>query len=1027
MHRTVSRQSILFVFLSLLSSGLVFSQVSIKERVDINPKQRPTNGTQQIGDQGPNATYNAPFDAWGTLAIWSYDYVWPGDATVVVNGNPVIDDVVWGAHYVSLGNFAQGTPITVSILHGDGSPWPVQVCAITPEMCWSDVMLAFSPELICGQEFEGAIPANISVNVHLGRITEEKSLGGNWNGAQLIFGESRSLTVAYQGLCGGSYPLADGTTFTFAITDGQQYARLLDPVTGSQVLSVAGIPQDNGIGTVQLVTVGNEPTDPALVTVQADVIGEGTTTITGQLTVKPGDLSIVPTRTTLTYGETLRLDVQERNGDGSLSSLPDRTTFTYSIESGADAGYLYNLDSTWTDDWISSYTPSAMFAAVEESPQPDVVQVKVRVEATLPGVPCEPPDCYEASMRPEDIKAIRKALSLSVKGNQEKKPVQPAKPRMNADSSYSFGTRKSTVSPKTSFPAATIQSSGGPLVGYALFEVTRPLGCSIVKIEPLELSAGDTAVVTILQNTDDGVGIPYPANQLFNVSLIEGEDLGKLVAADGREGNLIESTPQPLKLVAGQYLGAKISVFAEAVNQGVSAKMAMKTKSDKTSASHVQKLARMKMLAAQACHLPPEAHVSFENILLGESKYYAAAWVNEQLLIGGFSSAKATLALANRIDKDVINVQTSDQWEKAVYWETKKPNWDAQPNGVVRVIGRYWKANSARPFKIGLSVSDQGTASMVIVEVKEPNSLGVSSPAMARSHGIDVAGHPYNVDSVCIKWGGEYGFPPQNIKGQYESESVFDLRLQAYVPGYRYEAWTTEFKVDYLKETSHFWVTDDNMGDGDGVPEHNNTEYMAYVRTPHSVWHFIEQYSTIVHDEPPNGHASLFGWFHVSDGQMTFKYDRPRGEYVKIHAQVYDELGLDNNVENRPANLTVRERFIEYMSQEYFNDGLDNRNAQSRIASSYGPLQPLYITALQRQYPNGEHDVPENLNDLSIFFRFAMDHHRILLSNHVSDINSNDWNQGFEETMKMVYHDWNSRPGYDAGVMRNAQQYKPAQ
>jgi hypothetical protein len=342
---------------------------------------------------------------------------------------------------------------------------------------------------------------------------------------------------------------------------------------------------------------------------------------------------------------------------------------------------------------------------------------------------------------------------------------------------------------------------------------------------------------------------------------------------------------------------------------------------------------------------------------------------------------------------------------------------------MIRLVGRYWE--DKKVFKTTLTAHTLvgGRSGSIDIEVKKPSALGSSPFAISRNSGVDVSGNPYSVDSVCIVWGGKYGFPPQNIKGQYESESVFEASLNAYCPGYRYEPWTYEFKVGYLKHNTHFWVTDGTMGDGDPVPDHKDTRYMAYVNEPHSVWYFVEQYSTVVDDNTPPSHI-LFGAFHPSNGLLTFGYDRPSFQYNNLHSALYRKFNLNPKIENKQANLLLRDQFIDYMSNKY-KGGLSKRMAQSRIASSYGPLQVMYPTALGENYPHGMHDTPENLNVLDIFFAFAMAHHVSLLSSFVSDLSSGDWDAGFEETMREVYHAWNPRPEYDTGVLAHARQYSP--
>jgi hypothetical protein len=433
--------------------------------------------------------------------------------------------------------------------------------------------------------------------------------------------------------------------------------------------------------------------------------------------------------------------------------------------------------------------------------------------------------------------------------------------------------------------------------------------------------------------------------------------------------------------------------------------------------------------------------VKGSEIMLGETKYYYATQeTNGELTI---HETVSTELPAGAVSSDIwgnnpvapVLIENKPSGRKlGVYWEKKYPIYTGNtftsmedlPTGMIRLVGRYWHKDSV--YIVKLTTGNYPTPTSLGIEVKKPTLLGTSDFARARNNGLDINGHPYSVDSVCIMWGGIFGFPPQNIKGQYERESFFeDVELHAYTPGYRYEPWSAEFwpDVQNLRTTSHFWVTSQSMGNGDGVPTHQNTRYMSYVNPQQYVWDLIDEYSTIVHDTPPNEHGySLFGSFHQSDGRLTFIYPRATGQYNIIHRRVYRQMHLNNNVENYQANLRVRAEFIEFMSTIYFG-GLSTRVAQSRLASSYGPLQTMYTTALGEGYQNGIHNTPENLNDLNIFFPLAMAHHITLLIGEIGEVDANNWESGFEETMRIVYNGWNDTPGYDAQVLRYSRKYLP--
>jgi hypothetical protein len=112
------------------------------------------------------------------------------------------------------------------------------------------------------------------------------------------------------------------------------------------------------------------------------------------------------------------------------------------------------------------------------------------------------------------------------------------------------------------------------------------------------------------------------------------------------------------------------------------------------------------------------------------------------------------------------------------------------------------------------------------------------------------------------------------------------------------------------------------------------------------------------------------------------------------------------------------------MKYEY-EDGLENMVAQSRVASSYGPIQPLYVTVLDYGYPTEADSPPENLNDLNIFWPFALEHFRNLLEQRIGET-LNNWPEGLEATLEPVYQGWNpGMDGYGTRVLENGREFIP--
>jgi hypothetical protein len=223
---------------------------------------------------------------------------------------------------------------------------------------------------------------------------------------------------------------------------------------------------------------------------------------------------------------------------------------------------------------------------------------------------------------------------------------------------------------------------------------------------------------------------------------------------------------------------------------------------------------------------------NIHTILLGETKYYQAR-NNPDNLGKLVVEERATPVLSGGIADNVWlddpvtavsggKVDVAYGKKLGVYWEKEKPILGGTgdlPRGLMRLVGRYWIGDSTYIVKLSATHGERSGSTHIVV--KKPRLLGDDLFARTRDQAIDIESRSYSVDSVCIKWGGIYGFPPQNIKGQYQSESVFDPQLDAYAPAYRYEPWSAEFwpGVQRLSSTSHFWVTRESMGDGDGVPD----------------------------------------------------------------------------------------------------------------------------------------------------------------------------------------------------------------
>lgn len=186
-------------------------------------------------------------------------------------------------------------------------------------------------------------------------------------------------------------------------------------------------------------------------------------------------------------------------------------------------------------------------------------------------------------------------------------------------------------------------------------------------------------------------------------------------------------------------------------------------------------------------------------------------------------------------------------------------------------------------------------------------------------------------------------------------------------------------------------------------------------------------------------------------GPKDAERNRSRGyeDFVKTKydLKVYEKLSREQQTE---ANILAREATINFLKDEY-EEGLTNIAAQTRIASSYGLLQTLYITVLdEHYYPTTYNDRPENLNDVKISMDYAIKH-LIKLFDNTNAFNietNNNWisnysgkkskyakftkpSAGFEGALTAMYYKWN--PGlndaiyaiYHKKVLNNSRKFLP--
>ena len=212
-------------------------------------------------------------------------------------------------------------------------------------------------------------------------------------------------------------------------------------------------------------------------------------------------------------------------------------------------------------------------------------------------------------------------------------------------------------------------------------------------------------------------------------------------------------------------------------------------------------------------------------------------------------------------------------------------------------------------------------------------------------------------------------------------------------------------------------------------PQHQHVLLIPYFPDPQSVWNVIANYSQLFTNIPDDPHR-LYG-VRMSNDTMNFSpYARPQKQYHKYLTFYLDSWGL---AFSRAAD-SARFRMIRFLRDEWTfgmprgSKGLANVVAQTRIASSYGLLQPMYTTALNKGYLEDEEHSPEFLNITDTTMRVSMVFQKQALMTRVgaNPEAQSHWEEGFENALTLgVYPKWNTKKNYPLAVIRNSTSFLP--
>jgi hypothetical protein len=432
------------------------------------------------------------------------------------------------------------------------------------------------------------------------------------------------------------------------------------------------------------------------------------------------------------------------------------------------------------------------------------------------------------------------------------------------------------------------------------------------------------------------------------------------------------------------------------------------------------------------------------DILLGESKYfYAISDPNDNTKLQ-IKEYEAEDSIPSTLPSDGISdafntdnfVEIISGDKAGIYWERKGAIISDEgeittadlPEGMIRIIGRYWEADQV--YRVKLKATSSNRSGELDIKVTKPARLG-NKYAKAK----DVFDNVIDVDSLIIANAGKYGIPPQLLKAHI-SDAVYTKDFgpgigEGFTPGYLYEPFTVEWWLrddqnNYVLKKewkdNAFSVSSGSMGSGEAVPTHLHTEKQIYPANPVTIWEMVNKYSSINGVTPSGDWNSYFRKKRASN-QLNFYYSEPRRIYEGITEAVRQK---NKNLESDEVYSTANDSLITYLKKEW-RGGLDSLYAQTRIASSYGFFQFLYTSAILSVKSGfggagySRSEIPEKLNEIEVNFRVTMTKYDELLKENKTFM----WTKGYEQIWFELISKWNSKSDYSSNIYKNIKNFLP--
>ncbi|MBI2619316.1 MAG: penicillin-insensitive murein endopeptidase [Ignavibacteriales bacterium] len=196
---------------------------------------------------------------------------------------------------------------------------------------------------------------------------------------------AQALNMFQQEVSAGS-----GVTYSFEIIEGSEWGTLFRGTAEGN--TITGIrPTDDffsrGMATIGFRARKAEPSEPQKVTIRVMATNPEIRAGTCSFNVIPSPLAISVIPPTISYGERSTIVVQKKNPDSTVSPWPSDAGLSFEIIKGNNAGYILYPDTSLRNDSFNGQSGRIQFVALEESPQPDTVEVQFYVYVYEEGTP----------------------------------------------------------------------------------------------------------------------------------------------------------------------------------------------------------------------------------------------------------------------------------------------------------------------------------------------------------------------------------------------------------------------------------------------------------------------------------------------------------------------------------------------------------------------------------------------------------------------------------------------------------------